>query len=412
MKNPNPMKRCILSFSLTPPLSARDDKARKTHKDTCSRYRVNHLFQKLCIATIACICLTGNSFAANSLGDTVSRANTSETKSNHFNRNIAMNENLNLTQEWDKVFPQSNKVNHSKVTFRNRYGITLAADLYVPRNATDKLPAIAVSGPFGAVKEQSSGLYAQTLAERGFLTVAFDPSYTGESGGEPRYVASPDINTEDFCAAVDYLSTREDVDPERIGILGICGWGGLALNAAAIDTRIKATVASTMYDMSRVNAKGYFDSMDADARYELRKQLNAQRTEDAKNGTYALAGGVVDPLPADAPQFVKDYYDYYKTERGYHKRSLNSNAGWNKTSALSFINMPLLSYSDEIRSAVLVIHGEKAHSRYFGEDAFKKLQGGNKELLIIPGASHVDLYDRPDIIPFDKLETFFNDYLK
>ena len=319
-----------------------------------------------------------------------------------------MNENQNLTQVWDKVFPQSNKVDHSKVTFRNRYGITLVADLYIPKNVTGKLAAIAVSGPFGAVKEQSSGLYAQTLAERGFLTIAFDPSYTGESSGEPRYVASPDINTEDFSAAVDYLSTRDDVDPERIGILGICGWGGMALNATAIDTRIKATVTSTMYDMSRVNANGYFDSMDANARYELRKQLNAQRTEDAKNGTYALAGGVVDPLPSDAPQFVKDYYDYYKTERGYHPRSLNSNNGWNKTSSLPFINMPLLSYSDEIRSAVLVMHGEKAHSRYFSEDAFKKLKGDNKELLIIPGANHVDLYDRMDVIPFDKLEIFFN----
>lgn len=321
-------------------------------------------------------------------------------------------EDLELTKEWDKIFPKSYKVNHSKVTFRNRYGITLAADMYTPKNINGKMAAIAISGPFGAVKEQASGLYAQTMAERGFLTIAFDPSYTGESGGEPRYVASPDINTEDFSAAVDYLSTRDDVDPERIGILGICGWGGLALNAAAIDTRIKATVTSTMYDMSRVNANGYFDSMDADARYELRKQLNAQRTEDAKNGTYALAGGVIDPLPADAPQFVKDYYDYYKTERGYHPRSLNSNNGWNKTSALSFINMPLLSYSDEIRSAVLVMHGEKAHSRYFSEDAFKKLQGDNKELMIIPGASHVDLYDRMDIIPFDKIEIFFNNYLK
>ena len=319
-----------------------------------------------------------------------------------------MNENQNLTQMWDKVFPQSDKVDHSKVTFRNRYGITLVADLYIPKNVTGKLAAIAVSGPFGAVKEQSSGLYAQTLAERGFLTIAFDPSYTGESSGEPRYVASPDINTEDFSAAVDYLSTRDDVDPERIGILGICGWGGMALNAAPIDTRITATVTSTMYDMSRVNANGYFDSMDANARYELRKQLNAQRTEDTKNGTYALAGGVVDPLPSDAPQFVKDYYDYYKTERGYHPRSLNSNNGWNKTSSLPFINMPLLSYSDEIRSAVLVMHGEKAHSRYFSEDAFKKLKGDNKELMIIPGANHVDLYDRMDVIPFDKLEIFFN----
>ena len=322
-------------------------------------------------------------------------------------------EKLELVKEWDKVFPQSNKVVHEKVTFRNRYGITLVADMYIPKNAKGKLAAIAVSGPFGAVKEQSSGLYAQTLAERGFLTIAFDPSYTGESGGQPRYVASPDINTEDFCAAVDFLSTLDDVDPERIGILGICGWGGMALNAAAMDTRIKATVTSTMYDMSRVNANGYFDAMDADQRYELRRQLNAQRTLDAKNGTYELAGGVVDPLPDDAPQFVKDYYAYYKTPRGYHKRSLNSNNGWNKTSSLSFINMPLLVYSDEIRNAVLMIHGEKAHSRYFSEDAFKKLKGDNKELLIIPGASHVDLYDnQANVIPFDKIESFFREYLK
>lgn len=322
-------------------------------------------------------------------------------------------EKLELVKEWDKVFPQSNKVVHEKVTFRNRYGITLAADMYIPKNAKGKLAAIAVSGPFGAVKEQSSGLYAQTLAERGFLTIAFDPSYTGESGGQPRYVASPDINTEDFCAAVDFLSTLDDVDPERIGILGICGWGGMALNAVAMDTRIKATVNSTMYDMSRVNANGYFDAMDADQRYELRRQLNAQRTLDAKKGTYELAGGVVDPLPDDAPQFVKDYYAYYKTPRGYHKRSLNSNNGWNKTSSLSFINMPLLAYSDEIRSAVLMIHGEKAHSRYFSEDAFKKLKGDNKELLIIPGASHVDLYDnQTNVIPFDKIESFFREYLK
>ena len=322
-------------------------------------------------------------------------------------------EKLELVKEWDKVFPQSNKVVHEKVTFRNRYGITLVADMYIPKNAKGKLAAIAVSGPFGAVKEQSSGLYAQTLAERGFLTIAFDPSYTGESGGQPRYVASPDINTEDFCAAVDFLSTLDDVDPERIGILGICGGGGMALNAAAMDTRIKATVTSTMYDMSRVNANGYFDAMDADQRYELRRQLNAQRTLDAKNGTYELAGGVVDPLPDDAPQFVKDYYAYYKTPRGYHKRSLNSNNGWNKTSSLSFINMPLLAYSDEIRNAVLMIHGEKAHSRYFSEDAFKKLKGDNKELLIIPGASHVDLYDnQANVIPFDKIESFFREYLK
>lgn len=323
-----------------------------------------------------------------------------------------MNEKLTLTQEWDKTFPKSDKVEHSKVTFHNRYGITLAADLYVPKGASGKLPAIAVCGPFGAVKEQSSGLYAQTMAERGFLTIAFDPSFTGESGGAPRYMASPDINTEDFQAAVDFLSVQENVDQEKIGIIGICGWGGMGLNAAAIDTRIKATVASTMYDMSRVTANGYFDAMDADGRYELRRQLNAQRTEDAKNGLYARAGGVVDPLPEDAPQFVKDYYDYYKTPRGYHVRSLNSNDGWNRTSALSFLNMPLLAYSDEIRSAVLLVHGEKAHSRYFSEDAFRKLRGENKELLIIPDANHTDLYDRPDKIPFDRIEAFFRANLK
>ena len=342
-------------------------------------------------------------------GLTTVSAETATDKCNFSNGNDM--EKLELTNEWDKVFPQSDKVNHSKVTFHNRYGITLAADLYVPKNATGKLAAIAVSGPFGAVKEQSSGLYAQTLAERGFLTIAFDPSFTGESGGQPRYVASPDINTEDFCAAVDYLSTRDDVDPERIGILGICGWGGMALNAAAIDTRIKATLTSTMYDMSRVNANGYFDSMDADQRYELRRQLNAQRTVDYRNGSYERAGGVVDPLPADAPQFVKDYYAYYKTPRGYHKRSLNSNDGWNKTSSLSFINMPILTYSNEIRSAVLMIHGEKAHSCYFSRDAFKKLTGDNKELLIIPGANHTDLYDNLKVIPFDKIESFFREYL-
>lgn len=328
---------------------------------------------------------------------------------NQSNKNM---ENLKMTNEWDKTFPQSDKVNHSKVTFKNRYGITLAADLYTPKNVTGKLPAIAVSGPFGAVKEQSSGLYAQTMAERGFVTIAFDPSYTGESGGEPRYVASPDINTEDFSAAVDFLSLRDDVDAERIGIIGICGWGGFAVNAAAVDTRIKAAVASTMYDISRVTANGYFDAMDADQRYELRRQLNIQRTADAKNGTYALAGGVVDPLSEDAPQFVKDYYDYYKTPRGYHPRSLNSNDGWNKTSSLSFLNTPILAYSDEIRSAVMLIHGENAHSRYFSEDAFRKLKGDNKKLMIVPGANHTDLYDRMDIIPFDSLETFFNDYLK
>lgn len=321
-------------------------------------------------------------------------------------------ERLMLTEEWDKTFPKSEKVNHRKITFHNRYGITLAADLYELKDADGKLPAIAVCGPFGAVKEQSSGLYAQTLAERGFLTIAFDPSFTGESGGQPRYVASPDINTEDFSAAVDFLSVQDNVDPERIGILGICGWGGMALNAAAIDTRIKATVASTMYDMTRVNARGYFDAMDADARYELRKALNAQRIKDYKNGSYQLGGGVVDPLPEDAPFYVKDYYNYYKTERGYHKRSLNSNGGWNMTSALSFMNMPILAYSDEIRSAVLVIHGEKAHSCYFSKDAFKHLKGDNKELLIIPDAVHTDLYDRMDVIPFDKLERFYREYLK
>ena len=322
-------------------------------------------------------------------------------------------EKLELTQEWDKVFPKSEQVEHRKVTFHNRYGVTLAADLYIPKGANGKLPAIAVSGPFGAVKEQASGLYAQTLAERGFLTIAFDPSFTGESGGQPRNVASPDINTEDFSAAVDYLATRDDVDPERIGILGICGFGGFAINAAAMDTRIKATVASTMYDISRGTANGYFDANDnADARYQMRQQLNAQRTEDYRNGTYARAGGVVDPLPDDAPQFVKDYHAYYKTPRGYHKRSLNSNDGWNKTSSLSFINMPILAYSDEIRSAVLVVHGEKAHSRYFGEDAFKKLKGNNKELLIVPGAVHTDLYDNREKIPFDRIEQFYNQYLK
>ena len=319
---------------------------------------------------------------------------------------------LTLTDKWDKTFPQDARVRHEKVTFHNRYGITLAADLYAPKGETGPFAAIAVCGPFGAVKEQSSGLYAQEMAIRGFLTIAFDPSFTGESGGEPRYVASPDINTEDFQAAVDYLSTRPDVDPERIGIIGICGWGGMALNAAAIDTRIKATAAMTMYDMTRVTAKGYFDSEDSEeARHAKRVAMNAQRTEDYKNGTYARAGGVVDPLPEDAPEFVRDYYAYYKTPRGYHERSLNSNDGWNVTSALSFLNMPILQYSDEIRSAVLVVHGERAHSCYFSRDAFAKLRGENKELMIIPGAVHTDLYDRKDIIPFDKLESFFRQYL-
>ena len=329
-------------------------------------------------------------------------------------------QNLQLTQEWDKIFPQSDKVDHSKVTFHNRYGITLAADLYVPKNASGKLAAIAVSGPFGAVKEQASGFYAQTMAERGFLTLAFDPSFTGESGGEPRYMASPDINTEDFQAAVDYLSCRDDVDPERIGIIGICGWGGMALNTAALDTRVKATVASTMYDMTRVNAKGYFDAEDsAEARHEKRLALNAQRTEDCKNGSYVRAGGVVDPLPEDAPFFVKDYHDYYKTDRGYHARSLNSNDGWAATGCISFLNQPILTYTNEIRSAVLIMHGEKAHSCYFSKDAYAQMMDGNpvpenKELLIIPDAVHTDLYDGggKNAIPFDKLETFFTTYLK
>ena len=323
-----------------------------------------------------------------------------------------MEEKLTLTNEWDKTFPKSQKVDHCKITFHNRYGITLAADMYTPKDVKGKMPAIAVSGPFGAVKEQSSGLYAQTMAESGFLTIAFDPSFTGESGGMPRYVASPDINTEDFQAAVDFLSVQENVDPEKIAIIGICGWGGMALNAAAIDTRIKATVAVTMYDMTRVNAKGYFDSEDSEeARHEKRVALNNQRTIDYKNGSYERAGGVIDPLPDDAPFFVKDYYDYYKTNRGYHKRSLNSNDGWNITSSLSFLNMPILSYSNEIRSAVLLVHGEKAHSCYFSKDAFTKLTGDNKELMIIPGAVHTDLYDRTDIIPFDKITEFLRKYL-
>lgn len=320
---------------------------------------------------------------------------------------------LELTKEWDKTFPKSEKVSHEKVTFRNRYGITLAADLYKPVGADGKLPALAVCGPFGAVKEQASGLYAQELAERGFLTIAFDPSFTGESGGSPRYVASPDINTEDFCAAVDWLSVRDDVDASRIGILGICGWGGLALNAAAVDTRIKAAVASTMYDMSRVTANGYFDEADsAGARNTMRRMLSAQRTDDYRNGTYARAGGVVDPLPEDAPQFVKDYHAYYKTERGYHRRSLNSNDGWNTTSALSFLNMPLMTYIGEIENAVMIVHGEKAHSRYFGEDAFRRLKGDNKKLLIVSGASHTDLYDNMEKIPFGSIEEFYRTYLR
>ncbi len=329
-------------------------------------------------------------------------------------------EMLTLTQEWDKTFPQSDKVSHRKVTFHNRYGITLAADMYTPENADGKLPAIAVCGPFGAVKEQCSGLYAQTLAERGFLTIAFDPSFTGESGGQPRYMASPDINTEDFMAAVDFLSVQDNIDPDRIGILGICGWGGMAVNTAALDTRIKAAVASTMYDMTRVNANGYFDSEDSEEkRYEKKAALNAQRIADYKAGEYTLGGGVIDPLPEDAPYFVKDYHSYYKTERGYHPRSLNSNGGWNVIGCMSFMNQPILKYSNEIRSAVMIMHGDKAHSFYFGKDAFENMTRDskytdNKEFLVIEGASHTDLYDGGDknAIPFDKLADFYNKYLK
>ena len=319
---------------------------------------------------------------------------------------------IELTQEWDKTFPQSDKVEHSKITFHNRYGITLAADVYKPKNAQGTLAAIAVSGPYGAVKEQVSGRYAQTLAERGFLTIAFDPSFYGESGGEPRNLTSPEISTEDFSAAVDYLTTRDDVDTGRIGILGICGWGGFALNAAANDPRIKATVASTMYDMSRVNASGYFDTENsAEARYAKRVALGEQRTKDYLNGSYERDGGVVETVTDDMPLFVKQYHDYYKTERGYHRRSPNSNGGINKTAVLSFINMPLLTYIGEIRSAVLLVHGEKAHSRYFSEDAYKRLTDDNKELLIVPGANHTDLYDNLDMIPFDKIDAFFQKYL-
>ncbi len=329
-------------------------------------------------------------------------------------------EKLTLTQEWDKTFPKSEKTDHCKVTFVNRYGITLAADMYAPKGAKEKLPAIAVSGPFGAVKEQCSGLYAQTMAERGFLTIAFDPSFTGESGGAHRYMASPDINTEDFMAAVDFLSLCDKADPERIGIIGICGWGGMAINAAALDTRVKATVASTMYDMTRVNAKGYFDAEDSEeARYAKRAAMCAQRLEDLKAGEYKRGGGVVDPLPEGAPYFVKDYYAYYKTERGYHPRSLNSNAGWNVTGCESFMNQPILQYSSEIRSAVMVLHGDAAHSCYFGKDAYENMVKGskysaNKELVILPGVSHTDLYDGggKNAIPFDRIEKFFRAWMK
>ena len=329
-------------------------------------------------------------------------------------------EHLHLTREWDKTFPKSHKVDHGKVTFINRYGITLAGDLYIPKNAAGKLPAIAVCGPFGAVKEQCSGLYAQTMAERGFVTLAFDPSFTGESGGNVRCMASPDINTEDFMAAVDYLSLCGRADPDRIGIIGICGWGGMAINAAALDTRVKATAAMTMYDMTRVNARGYFDSADSEeARYQSRAALCAQRLADLRSGEYKLGGGVADPLPADAPFFVKDYYDYYKTPRGYHPRSLNSNGGWNVIGCESFLNQPILCYSNEIRSAVLLVHGEKAHSCYFSRDAYADMvrnskYAQNKELMILPGAVHTDLYDGggKDAIPFDKLESFFTAHLR
>lgn len=306
--------------------------------------------------------------------------------------------NIELTQDWDKTFPKSEKVDHQKVTFVNRYGITLATDLYIPKNADGKLPAIVVCGPYGAVKEQCSGLYAQEMAARGFLTMAFDPSYCGESGGEPRYVSSPDINTEDYSAAIDYLMLRDDVDEERIGIIGICGWGKLAVSAAVMDTRIKATVSSTM---------GSFDSYTTEQRYETRKRLNEQRTLDARNGRPAMAGGVPAELPADAPQFMKDFQDYYKTPRGYHARSLNSNDGWQVTTDLSFLTFPLIAYADEIESAVLLIHGEKGYSLFASQETFKRLRGDNKELMIIPGASHTDLYDQIGIIPFDKMEEFF-----
>lgn len=322
---------------------------------------------------------------------------------------LAPAEPLQLTQEWDKVFPKSDKVDHRKVTFTNRYGITLAADMYTPKGAVGKLPAIAVSGPFGAVKEQSSGLYAQQLAERGFLTIAFDPSFTGESGGQPRRVASPDINVEDFSAAVDFLSVQPDVDSDRIGVLGVCGWGGIAVQAAINDPRIKATVASTMYDMTRVSANGYYDSEDSpQQRNAKRKAMAEQRTEDYRNGTCKRAGGVVDPVPEDAPEFVKRYHEYYKMPRGFHPRSGNSTDGWNFTSSLPFINFKFFEYAGELESAVMIVHGENAHSRYFGEDTFKKLHGDNKELLIVADADHVDLYDNLEKIPMNQIATFFN----
>lgn len=322
-----------------------------------------------------------------------------------------MTQNLKLTDEWDKIFKLSDKVNHKKITFHNRFGITLAADLYEPKGKEGKLPAIAVCGPFGAVKEQASGLYAMTMAERGFVTLAFDPSFTGESGGEPRFVSSPDINTDDFSSAIDYLSLKENVDPQKVGIIGICGWGGMAINAAAQDPRIKATVAVTMYDMSRVAALGYNDTTTEDQRYEEKKKLCAQRLEDYKNGTYKRAGGLPDKCPEDAPLFLKQYCDFYKTKRGYHKNALASTNGWNETAGLSLMNTKLLAYAGEIRNAVLVIHGELAHSLYFSKTAFEKLKGNNKELMIIPGAYHCDLYDNLKFIPFDKITSFMKQYL-
>lgn len=344
----------------------------------------------------------------------VSLTSNSETMENrNLNQSVATPEQLTLTEGWDKVFPKSDKVDHKKVTFVNRYGITLAADMYTPKSYQGKLPAIAVSGPFGAVKEQSSGLYAQQLAERGYLTIAFDPSFTGESGGMPRRVASPDINTEDFSAAVDFLAVQPNVDAERIGILGVCGWGGIAIQAAINDPRIKATVASTMYDMTRVSANGYFDSENTkEQRNAKRAELAKQRTEDYQKGNYTRAGGVIDPLPEDAPQFVKDYHAYYKTPRGFHPRSGNSTDGWNVTSVLPFINFKFFEYADELDSAVLIVHGDQAHSYYFGKDTFAKLKGDNKQMLSIKGATHCDLYDRVDIIPFDEIAAFYTEYLK
>ncbi|MDE6638875.1 MAG: alpha/beta hydrolase [Muribaculaceae bacterium] len=344
----------------------------------------------------------------------VALASNSQTMNNPNNdMTIAPAEQLTLTKEWDKVFPKSDNVDHCKVTFVNRYGITIAADMYIPKEISGKLPAIAVSGPFGAVKEQSSGLYAQQLAERGYLTIAFDPSFTGESGGKPRRVASPDINVEDFSAAVDFLSTQPNVDADRIGILGVCGWGGIAIQAAINDPRIKATVASTMYDMTRVNANGYFDSEDSKEQRNAKRQAMAkQRTEDYSRGAYTRAGGVVDPLPEDAPQFVKDYHAYYKTPRGFHPRSGNSTDGWNATSGLPFVNFKFFEYADELDNAVLIVHGDQAHSYYFGKDTFAKLKGDNKQMLTIKGASHCDLYDQIDIIPFDEIAAFYKENLK